>query len=108
MIKMIQSLRQWIELALVIAVAGFLFIHFVLKPPQAVTLPGGQVINMDTKSFENSVNKILKKVDEQNKKINDLESTIRQLQAQTITRDIPEAMAEKDIQKSLERMKAAW
>jgi predicted DNA-binding antitoxin AbrB/MazE fold protein len=108
MINFLHSIRQWLELALVIAVAGFLFIHFVLKPPQTVTLPGGQVINMDTKSFENGVKKILRKVDEQSKKINDLESTIRQIQTQTVTHDIPEAMAEKDIRKSIERMKAAW
>ena len=63
---------------------------------------------MDTTSFNNAVKNILKKVDDQSKKINDLESTVRQLQSHTIEHDIPEALAEKNIDKSVNRMKGNW
>ena len=107
-INFLHSIRQWIEIALVIAIAGFLFIHFILKPSSTVTLPGGQVINMDTSSFKASVNQILRKVEDQGKKVNELESTIRQRQAHTVEQDIPEALKEKDIVRSVARMKEAW
>ena len=108
MMNFLHSIRQWLVLALVVAVAIMLFIHFGLKAPGSVTLPGGQVINMDTSSFKASVNQILKKVEDQGKKVNDLESTIRQQQTHTIEHDIPEALKEIDMAKSVARMKEAW
>jgi hypothetical protein len=108
MMDLLHSLRKWFELALVITIAGFLFIHFVLKPSSTITLPGGQVINLDTSSFNNSVKQMLKKQDETNKKVNDLESTIRQLQSTAIGHDIPMALKETDIRKSVGGMLNAW
>ena len=94
---------------LVIAVLAFLFIHYFLKPtPPVVTLPGGQVINLDTKSFNNSVNQINKKIDEQGKKVNDLESTIRQQQNTFVEKQIPAALKETSIARSVASMKEAW
>lgn len=105
---LLHSIRQWFVLALVITIAGFLFIHFVLKPSSTITLPGGQVINLDSSSFKKSVDQILKKVDDQNKQINSLESSIRKLQNQTIQQDIPGALKETDIRRSVEKMKSSW
>jgi hypothetical protein len=106
--KYLQPIRQWIEMALVIGIAIFLIVHFVLKPSSIVTLPGGQVISTDTKSFNAAVKKILNNVEEQGKKVNELESTVRQQQTHTIEQDIPEALKEKDIVRSVARMKEAW
>ena len=102
----LQSIFKWLVLAALVAGAGFLFIHFLYPKPQ-VTLPGGQVINLDTKSFNSAVNSILQKQNENGKKVNDLESEIRRLQGQVGT-DIPVALRETDIRKSVERMRAAW
>lgn len=107
MINFLHSIRQWLELALVVAVAGFLFIHFLWPKPQ-VTLPGGQVIKLDTKSFNSAVQDINKKMTEQSKKVNDLESAVRQQQSHTVEQDIPIALRETDIRKSVARMKEAW
>jgi predicted DNA-binding antitoxin AbrB/MazE fold protein len=108
MMDLLHSLRKWFELALVITIAGFLFIHFVLKPSSTITLPGGQVINVDTTSFNNAIKNILKKVDDQSKKINDLESEVRKQHSQVIEHDIPEALKETNITKSIQRMRASW
>jgi hypothetical protein len=108
MMAFIRSIWKPILVLFVIAGVGFLFIHFVLKPPSTITLPGGQVINMDTTSFNNAVKNILKKVDDQSKKINDLESEVRKQHSQVIEHDIPEALKETDITKSIQRMKNAW
>jgi hypothetical protein len=106
--NLLHSLRQWFEIALVVAIAGFLFIHFVLSPPKSITLPGGQVINLDTKSFNASVKEMLKKQDENGKKVNDLESQVRILQNDLSGKAIPTALKETNIRASVERMKAAW
>ncbi len=109
MINFLHSIRQWLEIALIIAIAGFLFIHFLLpKTPRTVTLPGGQVINLDTKSFNASVKQILKKVDDQGKKVNDMESQIRQQQIHTVEQEIPAALKETSIARSVATMKEAW
>ena len=102
----LQSIFKWLVLAALVAGAGFLFIHFLWPKPQ-VTLPGGQVINLDTKSFNSAVQQMLKKQDENGKKVNDLESEIRRLQGQ-VGVDTSAALRETDIRKSVERMRAAW
>jgi cell shape-determining protein MreC len=109
MVAWLHKIRQWLEIALVIALAVFVYIHFIVnKNPASVTLPGGQVINMDTKSFTNAVNAINKQIADQSKQINNLESTIRQLNTQAITHDIPAALAEKDVKVSVNTMLGAW
>ena len=108
MIALLHKIRQWLEIGLVILIVGFLVYHFILKSSPTITLPGGQVINMDTTSFNNAVKNILKKVDDQSKKINDLESEVRKQHSQVIEHDIPEALKETNISKSVARMKAAW
>ena len=109
MIKsLLQSIWKWLILLLVIACAGFLFIHFLWPNKPQVTLPGGQVINLDTRSFNNSVQQMNRQMADQGKKVNDLESTIRQLQSQIINQGIPGALKETNITASVDRMKAAW
>ncbi len=108
MMAFLHSIRQWLVLALVVAVAVMLFIHFGLRAPGSVTLPGGQVVGMDTASFKASVNQILKKVEAQDNKVNELESVIRQTNTQVIEREIPVALKETDVVKSVARMKEAW
>ena len=105
---MLNSLRRWIQIALVVAVAAFLFIHFVLKPSPEIKLPTGQTIKLDTSSFNKAVNQILKKQNEQGKKLNDLESSIRQQQSHLVEEEIPSALKQKDIRKSVEIMLNAW
>lgn len=105
------TLLKYLKYAVVIAIiiSGIIFaaIHFWPIPRQ-VTLPGGQVINLDTKSFNNSVQQILKKVDDQNKQVNNLESAVRQLQTHTVTQEIPAALKETSIARSVATMKGAW
>jgi cell shape-determining protein MreC len=108
MVAWLHSIRQWLEVALVVAIAIFLLFHFVLNKTPSVTLPGGQVINMDTKSFNNAVKDIQQKITDQNKKMNDLESTIRQKNTEVVTKEIPAALAEKNITVSVNTMLAAW
>lgn len=110
MIKdLLKAIYKPLIVILLIAVAGFLFIHFLWpKTPTSVTLPGGTVIPLDTKGFTDSVKQILKKVDENGRKVNDLESAVRQLQTHTVEKEIPEALKETNVRASVERMKAAW
>lgn len=108
-VDVLRSIWRWLLVALALAIAAFLFIHFLWpKTPPFVTLPGGQTINMDTKGFTDGVKQVLKKVEEQNRKINSLESTIRQEQSHLTEEKIPEALKETDIRKSVQRMVDAW
>lgn len=111
MIKtLLQSIWKWLILALVIACAGFLFIHFLWpRPPIIVPLPNGGSVNLsDNKAYNNSVQQIDKKITEQGKQINILESTVRKYQSHLIDQDIPVALKETNIRKSIDRMKEAW
>jgi len=105
---MIKSIYKPLIIILLITVAGFLFIHFLWPKTPSVTLPGGTVIPLDTKGFTDSVKQILKKVDENGKKVNNLESAVRQLQTHTVEQEIPQALKETNIRASVERIKAAW
>lgn len=94
---------------MVIAIAGLLVWHFVIKPQvPAFSLPGMPSIKVDTKEFQQGINKVLSKIQDQNKQINDLESQIRILQNKTTSEVIPQALAEKDVRKSVNRMQEAW
>ncbi len=109
MIDLLHSLRKWIEFALVIGVILLVVYFIFFRPPRVVTLPGGERVKiLDNSSFLKSIEQKLKKLDDLNQKINDLESVIRQQNQGMVEREIPEAMKETDIRKSVDRMKDAW
>ena len=106
---MMTKIRQWAEIIIVIAIAGLLLWHFVIKPQvPTFALPGMPSIKVDTKEFKDGIQKVLKHIETQNKQINDLESQIRQLQNKTSTETIPEALKETDVKKSVKRLREAW
>jgi hypothetical protein len=107
MIAFLHKIRQWLEIALVILIAAFLVYHFILKPSPTITLPGGQVINMDTTSFNNAVKQMLKKQQESNQKVDDLRGEIFQLQ-NSMQMAIQQASKETDIRKSVQGMLDSW
>jgi len=106
---MLQKFRQWGEFALV-GLIILLVVYFIFfRPSKIVTLPGGETVRiLDNSSFLKSIEQKLKGLDDLNKKVNNLESLIRQQQSHTIENDIPEALKEKDIVRSMQRMKEAW
>lgn len=106
---MLTKLRQWVEIAIVIAIGLFLLFHFIISPKiPTVNFPGMPSVKVDTKEFQQGIQKVLKHIEDQNKQINNLESQIRQLQSKTTSEDIPHALSETDIRKSMNRMKEAW
>lgn len=106
---MLTKLRQWVELAVVIAIGLFLLFHFVISPKvPTFTLPGMPATKIDTREFQQGLQKILKGMEEQNKQINVLESEVRQLQNKTVSQDIPQALKETDVRRSMERLKEVW
>jgi len=106
---MLTKLRQWGEFALVGGIILLVVYFIFFRPSKIVTLPGGQTVKiLDNSSFLKSIDQKLKKLDDLNKKVNDLESLIRQQNQGMIEREIPEAMKETDIRKSVDRMRDAW
>ena len=93
------SIRQWLEVSAVILililVGVYLYSHSSFMEGK---------LNDNNGNIEDAIGKI----DEAEKKINDLESMIRQLQTHTNTIDIPQALGEKDIDKSMQRLQENW
>jgi len=109
MMNFLHALRKWIEFALVVGVILLVVYYIFFRPPHIVTLPGGETVKiLDNSSFLKSIEQKLKKLDDLNQKINDLESVIRQQNQGIVEREIPEAMKETDIRNSVERMRDAW
>lgn len=113
---MIMTKKKWILIAAA-AAALLLLVGSLTGASQAllkavwpswgsVKLPSGEVVTPDQmKSMETT---ILGKIKESNQKLNDLESAVRRRNTEIVDRRIPEALAEKEIRKSVERMVAAW
>lgn len=95
----LHSIRKWLELAAVVLILILVGIYLY---NHAGFVEGKLTDNMG------NIEDALGKIDETEKKINDLESMIRQQQTHTTTVTIPEALAEKDIDKSMQRMQEAW
>jgi hypothetical protein len=103
---MLQEIRRWFEVLLVIFVAGLLIWFIFFRPPTNITLPSGASIKAS--DLQKQTNTLLGEIKKQNKRINDLESQVRQQQNKTVEKDIPEALQETDAEKSMQRMKDHW
>jgi len=108
MLAWAHSIRRWLELAAVIFIVGFLLYHFVFKPSSPIIPTSFGPINVDTSAFKKSVDQLLQKQADTTKKLTDLEAAIKQQQTTTVQTEIPQALKETDIDKSVERMKDAW
>jgi hypothetical protein len=95
----LHSIRQWLEVAAVIAILILVGIYL---------LNHGSFVEGKLNDNSGNISDALGKIDEQEQKITNLESMIRQQQTHTTTVTIPEALAEKDIDKSMQRMQEAW
>jgi hypothetical protein len=106
---MLTKFRQWGEFTLV-GLVILLIVYFIFfRPPKVVTLPGGETVKiLDNSSFLKSIEQKLKGLDDLNKKVNDLESLIRQQNQRITEQEIPQALKETDIRKSVDRMRGAW
>lgn len=101
-----QELRRWLEIALVLFIAGLLIWFIFFKPPTNITLPSGESIKAS--DLKKQTQTLLGEIKKQNQRINDLESQVRQQQNKTVEKDIPEALSETDADKSMQRMKDHW
>jgi hypothetical protein len=92
------AFRQWIELTLIIAVAIMAYFTFI-KPmvtPNITVKPPSVTIQQNTIE----TNKVMKRLD-------DLEKVIKK-QQEVGQADIAAALKEKDIKKSVDKMREAW
>jgi len=106
---MLQKIRQWGEFALVGGIILLVVYFIFFRPSKVVTLPGGETVRiLDNSSFLKSIEQKLKGLDDLNKKVNNLESLIRQQNQKMAEQEIPQALKETDIRRSAERMRDAW
>lgn len=92
------AIRQWVELGLVVACAYLAYQVFIkpFKPPDITVKPPSVTIQQNTIE----TNKVMKRLDE-------LEATMKK-QQQTGQADIDSALQEKDVKKSVDKMREAW
>ena len=106
---MLTKLRQWGEFALVGGMILLVAYYIFFRPPKVITLPGGEKVKiLDNSSFLKSIEQKLKGLDDLNKKVNDLESLIRQQNQKMAEQEIPQALKETDVRRSVETMREAW
>jgi hypothetical protein len=97
--KWAHSIRQWLEIMAVIAIAIFIGIWIFNHLP---------FIEGKLQDNSGNIQDLTDRQEESIKKINDLESMIRKLQTHTTDVDIPQALSEKDIDKSMQRLQENW
>ena len=107
--EMLTKFRQWGEFIIIIGIILLVVYFIFFRPSKVVTLPGGETVRiLDNSSFLKSIEQKLKGLDDLNKKVNDLESLIRQQNQKMAEQEIPQALHETDIRKSVEIMQGAW